>query len=339
LPYGNSIKRDLPHIPVFLESATQGGGFKANRINKIRREGSVLSTVIKISLFAFLCYYTISLSNDLAERDIILKDMRRDFENAEDTLEQNDAKIKAALGSIESLQSQFGQLLTEDQREEIADGKDLNSEVMYQKIVEKQSAMVSRVNDLQNRIAQLHRVESMEQFGNGVYIVQFNIQIEGGIFPFVVELAGLELMPHSVQYFMQMVSAKVWDNTVFNHRASRILFAELKDTEGNDKINLLVEKHIPTKLSFPEYTDKYPHHKYTLGFSGRPGGPGFYINTDDNAQTHGPGGQTMHALHEEADPCFGTVVEGQQVIDWMQTMTNKGHNDQYTVIESVRIVE
>ena len=183
----------------------------------------------------------------------------------------------------------------------------------------------------------------MYSFGSQPYKVQFNIQIEENIFTFVVEMAGLELMPHSVHYFMQMVKAKVWDNTVFRHRSNHILYAQLMDDLGNDKRYLLSEKDINPNLSFPEYTDEYPHHKYTLGFSGRPGGPEFYINTDDNAETHGPGGQTVHALQEEADPCFGTVIDGHQVIDWLQARTTAalggGHDKAFTVIKSVRIIQ
>lgn len=150
-------------------------------------------------------------------------------------------------------------------------------------------------------------------------------------------------MPHSVNYFLQMVKEKVWDGSVIGHHSIHILYAQLIDIDGNDKSHLLEEKNLPPKLSFPEYTNKYPHHKYTLGFTGRPGGPGFYINTDDNSQTHGPGGQTVHELQEEADPCFGTVVKGHDVIDWLQLKTAKAVSDGnikvYTVIDSIRILE
>ena len=43
----------------------------------------------------------------------------------------------------------------------------------------------------------------------------------------------------------------------------------------------------------------------------------FYINTQDNAQIHGPGGQHHHDLHEEGDPCFGKVISGHHVVDRM----------------------
>ena len=66
-------------------------------------------------------------------------------------------------------------------------------------------------------------------------------------------------------------------------------------------------------LGFPEYDSDHPHEKYTLGFAGQ--GPTFYINTFDNTYIHGPGGQGHHLLPRDADPCFGKVVEGHDVVD------------------------
>jgi len=244
---------------------------------------------------------------------------------------------------MKSLQSQFGNLLPAEIRKQIVDGEDLNNGVIYEKVVERQGVIVNRINDLQNNIAQLNRWEAEEHFGLKLHKVEFNIRVDSDLFRFVVELASLDLMPHSVNYFMQMVKNKVWNGAVFGHQSSHILYAELIDIDGNDKSHIIAEKNLSPNLSFPEYTNKYPHHKYTLGFTGRPGGPGFYINTDDNSQTHGPGGQTEHALHEEADPCFGIVVEGHNVIDWMQSRTEKALRESnlnvYTVIDSIRILE
>ena len=59
------------------------------------------------------------------------------------------------------------------------------------------------------------------------------------------------------------------------------------------------------KVAFQEYSPEYPHVQWTVGLAGRPGGPDFYISKVDNSANHGPGGQSHHDLHEEADPCFG----------------------------------
>jgi len=328
--------------PVFMEENRTHNGFsKAESRNKTRSLG--LETIIKILLAAAGIYYISFLRTEVAKREKGLTAIRHDFDLLENELIINEAKIQKTVTSQASLQSQLTSLLSDGHRNKLTNEEESNTEMIYEKVVERQGSMVHRINDLQSNIAHLHRSEALEHFGSQPYKVQFNIQIEENIFSFAVEMAGLELMPHSVHYFMQMVKAKVWDNTVFRHRSNHILYAQLMDDLGNDKRYLLSEKDINPNLSFPEYTDEYPHHKYTLGFSGRPGGPEFYINTDDNAETHGPGGQTVHALQEEADPCFGTVIDGHQVIDWLQARTTAalggGQDKAFTVIKSVRIIQ
>jgi hypothetical protein len=66
------------------------------------------------------------------------------------------------------------------------------------------------------------------------------------------------------------------------------------------------------QLAFPDYNSEYPHVAWTVGFTGRPGGPDWYINKIDNTEAHGPGGQPQHMLEEQGDSCFGTVsIEGE----------------------------
>jgi len=66
------------------------------------------------------------------------------------------------------------------------------------------------------------------------------------------------------------------------------------------------------QLAFPDYHPEYPHVPWTVGFTGRPGGPDWYINKVDNTEVHGPGGQPQHDLEEQGDSCFGTIsLEGE----------------------------
>ncbi len=64
------------------------------------------------------------------------------------------------------------------------------------------------------------------------------------------------------------------------------------------------------RLAFPDYSPDFPHTTWTLGYTGRPGGPDWYINKVDNTKGHGPGGQFQHALEEQGDSCFGKVEPG-----------------------------
>ena len=83
------------------------------------------------------------------------------------------------------------------------------------------------------------------------------------------------------------------------------------------------------------YRKEYSHKQYTLGFGWRPGGPGFYINTDYNSDLHGPGGQIGYDLHEEADSCFAEVIEGHEVIDRMHEKNLDENDETFTLIESI----
>jgi len=61
-----------------------------------------------------------------------------------------------------------------------------------------------------------------------------------------------------------------------------------------------------TQLAFAEFSSTYPpphHHKYSVAFAGRPGGPDFYINLEDEVEIH---------QHEST---FGMVLEGRDVLD------------------------
>ena len=134
---------------------------------------------------------------------------------------------------------------------------------------------------------------------------------------FVVELAPLSLMPHSVLHFLEMIDHELWDGNAFVHHVDHVVQAvptAFRTAESQKQS--FVDAGL-SELAFQEYHEDYPHDAYTVGFSGRPGGMEFYINTQDNAQIHGPGGQHHHDLHEEGDPCFGKVISGHHVVDRM----------------------
>eukprot|EP00586_Coscinodiscus_wailesii_P011726 CAMPEP_0172513724 /NCGR_PEP_ID=MMETSP1066-20121228/254754_1 /TAXON_ID=671091 /ORGANISM="Coscinodiscus wailesii, Strain CCMP2513" /LENGTH=362 /DNA_ID=CAMNT_0013294111 /DNA_START=66 /DNA_END=1154 /DNA_ORIENTATION=+ len=202
----------------------------------------------------------------------------------------------------------------------------------------------SRDEELDNRFRRLHkeiqhmsRLETVERFGKGPHLVEFKIKISSQVTTndreasFVVELAPIHIMPHSVNMFLHTVDLKIWDDSLFYHTA------HLLGGVPNAKRQAMPDVDF-SALSFQEYSVDYPHHKYTLGFAGRPGGPEFYINSEDNARIHGPGGQTHHVLGEEADPCFGKVIEGFDVVDRLFVI-NMMDNPRPTQIISARLLQ
>ena len=140
---------------------------------------------------------------------------------------------------------------------------------------------------------------------------------------FVVQLAPLELMPHAVHSFLEMVRLKLWENTVFWHHddADHVIAGALFNYRtGEPKFHHLKALGYEG-MQFGEYSESYPHLKNTIGFSGK--GPNIYINLQNNAELHGPGHQQHHELPDEADPCFGRIVEGTDVVEAMYRLSQQ----------------
>jgi len=152
----------------------------------------------------------------------------------------------------------------------------------------------------------------------------------------LVETAHLDDMPHSVHLFLEQVDHGLFDASDFHRNADHILQAGpsgIDDASENQRERYTkFVKEYPSLLHtlFQEYSADFPHREYTLGYSGRPSGPDFYINlSSENEQLHGPGGQTHHYAtvkhgdpnavpYEDADPCFARIIRGTDVVDRMR---------------------
>jgi cyclophilin family peptidyl-prolyl cis-trans isomerase len=130
-----------------------------------------------------------------------------------------------------------------------------------------------------------------------------------------LEMAPLDLMPHSVHIFLEMITHRLWDGSVFWHHpgVTHVATATTINYHSGEPRNHHFEQLRLGGVSFAEYTDSYPHEHYTVAFAGR--GPDFYINTKNNSKSHAPGTQAHHKLDDEADPVFAKVVEGKDVVD------------------------
>ena len=101
-----------------------------------------------------------------------------------------------------------------------------------------------------------------------------------------------EDMPHATHLFLEQVAHRLWDGCAFTINAEHVFQAN--PTNAATKQNRIANfqaKELDI-LSFQEYSTDHQHEQYTLGFTGRPAGPGFYINKIDNSFINGPGGQS-----------------------------------------------
>jgi hypothetical protein len=161
---------------------------------------------------------------------------------------------------------------------------------------------------------------------------------------FVVEMGSLEYTPHTIHYWLSQVSLGLWNDSSFVRNAAHVIQADPQSADtGNRHIKNFVEKHQPLHVAFQEYDENQPHVQYTLGIPGRPGGPDWYISTEDNDEVHGPNGQLQYDMPEEADPCFAKVISGFDVVDRVHAMPIKSVDDNDMVyhveIESITILQ
>jgi len=125
---------------------------------------------------------------------------------------------------------------------------------------------------------------------------------------FVIEMASLETMPHSVQTFMDMVSLHLLDGCSFILNALHVLKAAPLPYDGSSasqKAKSFADAGLES-VSFREYDEKFPHKQFTVGFAAD-GSPSFYINTEDNSEIH------------SGDPCFGKIIEGFDTIHRLES--------------------
>eukprot|EP00591_Stephanopyxis_turris_P009051 CAMPEP_0195517916 /NCGR_PEP_ID=MMETSP0794_2-20130614/11813_1 /TAXON_ID=515487 /ORGANISM="Stephanopyxis turris, Strain CCMP 815" /LENGTH=420 /DNA_ID=CAMNT_0040646793 /DNA_START=472 /DNA_END=1734 /DNA_ORIENTATION=- len=200
----------------------------------------------------------------------------------------------------------------------------------------KEKASAARVEGLKTYIQEESRREILDRWGQGPHQVRIEMEfpeeteLNDPSLPIrylTIELAPISIMPHSVHIFLEQVHHKLWEGTSFVINAEHIIQASAL---SGDEQNPLKDYATPFKtarldtLAFQEYDELYPHEMFTVGFAGRPGGRDFYLNMMDNTDSHGPGGQEQHDLEEEADPCFGKVVDGFDHLKVMEKRPTKG---------------
>eukprot|EP00551_Chaetoceros_affinis_P008877 CAMPEP_0203667316 /NCGR_PEP_ID=MMETSP0090-20130426/4172_1 /ASSEMBLY_ACC=CAM_ASM_001088 /TAXON_ID=426623 /ORGANISM="Chaetoceros affinis, Strain CCMP159" /LENGTH=365 /DNA_ID=CAMNT_0050531437 /DNA_START=120 /DNA_END=1217 /DNA_ORIENTATION=- len=262
------------------------------------------------------------LKNNEMDLTVRLNDMVDKIESLELELKESDKKRKKAKGELEK--------------------KEKDTKV--------NDLVTQQIEHLRQEIQRHDKHAVLEKFGEGPHRLEFKLDFppdevpEGTADTFVIEMAPIDLMPHTVHFFLEQASRGLLDGCSFHRNAGHVVQGGPVSNHLNPGVN--VRKPFADadlmSVSFQEYHADFPHVKYTLGYAGRPGGPDFYVSTRDNTRNHGPGGQTSYALASEADPCFAKVVKGFDAVDRMQKMSVQpgGYKrmTHYIAIKSVKIL-
>lgn len=259
----------------------------------------------------------VDTKNSFAKQHWKLKKTQKNFKHETRMLEEM-AELEAAAKGDDSVQ------IPKEAREKFQNRR--TGDVAKKWIEHRQEALLHKVYSLQAYIQADSRQRVIQKYGYGPHHVVFQVKSREGrkAGKFTLRMAPLNTVPHAVETFLDMISNKVWDNTVFyyhhtqNHviGAAPVAFGTFQSKDHDLKSMGF------NGVSFPEYSASYPHRTHTMGFAGT--GPNFYINTVDNESHHGPGSQGHHELAGDADPCFGEVINGFDTLREMQYARHRG---------------
>ena len=178
----------------------------------------------------------------------------------------------------------------------------------YEALEKQEEAMLKRIDDLEANIQKNSRFSITQDYGKGPFkvelVVRSKLHMRIVRQTIVFELAPLSAMPHSIHHFARMLTKRLWEGMAFMPKQGRIQASPI-DMETLDNMDWKFENAKLKSLSFAEHSPDYKCGSYSVGFSGNPGGPDFYMN----------GLLDSSSSKQEHDSCFGKIIEGKNVID------------------------
>lgn len=179
----------------------------------------------------------------------------------------------------------------------------------YDQLEKREEALIRCIDDLQSHIQESNKFDLIDMYGPGPYQVEVTLSSAAGVDSrsrkFVLEMAPLSTMSHSVHHFLRMVSEGLWEHMSFvqGPNAPNVLHSTPMDMTTATTMNADFENAKLQKLTFSEKSPEYPFGPYKVAFVGRPGGPDFYV-----------AGNQEPLISTDAS-CFATVVSGRDVVD------------------------
>lgn len=200
---------------------------------------------------------------------------------------------------------------------------------------EREKYLDQDIGHLQRQLQHQSFRSAVLKFGRGPHFVEFVLDVpldrDGGATSersIIMRLAPLDIMPHTVHTFLEIVSRNLYKGTTFSVALEHLAFVDTKAKDGSRLGKLFVDAgdrdDFTPYASFREYTKDHPHLPWTVGFVGSEhslAGPEFYISMADNSDLHGPAADGRRAgLPKKIDPCFATVVSGRDVVQYVHSL-------------------
>eukprot|EP00538_Stauroneis_constricta_P006750 CAMPEP_0119547950 /NCGR_PEP_ID=MMETSP1352-20130426/1970_1 /TAXON_ID=265584 /ORGANISM="Stauroneis constricta, Strain CCMP1120" /LENGTH=415 /DNA_ID=CAMNT_0007593061 /DNA_START=241 /DNA_END=1488 /DNA_ORIENTATION=+ len=256
-----------------------------------------------------------ALENDHHKLQQSTMDVRRELREMDTALQQERRNGARALEEVQNQLAEARNNNPQQQSEQVVVHADTTH--LDRRIQELEEMAVH----LQHGIQEMSKHAAMEKFGPGPYRIEFELKFDPKVEEtagtdakyFVVETAPLEMMPHSIYWFLEQVDRKLFQSNSFYINVPHVVQAGPRSKFANENSKSLMRRFKTSgfeSLYFQEFNPEFHHHPWTIGFAGRPAGPEFYINLHENFEAHGPGGQGPGG-----DPCFAKVISGFDTIE------------------------
>jgi len=302
--------QSVPTKPVVQTKRNSSSSTSSNNNNNSSSGmfGKLLAVMVMTIMFVSGCKIT------QQKNDVLLKELQ----DEQATLIQARNRLQHVVSELRGSEHQLQGHLESNKRR-LQEYDDLEPQRLQGQMA------IHQIKQIQNSAKQ----EVLQLFGEGPYYVEFTLNFPGQTESkyFTVELASLDDMPASVLTFLQQIHHKLWDNASFAHNAPHVNMARPVSTN----IDTMVEHNIQ-HTPFAEYSME--HTPYTLGFAGYPAGPEFYINKQDNTQTHGP---NNHREDGHYEPAFATIIIGRDTINDMDDLP-LSEEPAYDIVNPVQIL-
>jgi len=299
-----------------LQRNTSGSSdSSAESINVSRRNISELSLAMLVLIFAGLLMTLVSRSSIVSSSEVItgLISYKNNTHKKVISVEET---IRLLLDDISAIDNDASRrkdktVISRQQTRERKHLKEVN--ILKRKV----NRLNERAGSFKEHIQIISKKDTIKKYGPGVHKVEIVLAFPDDKLnaptTFVIELASLDIMPHSVFIFLEMVSTGVLDGCSFILNVLHVLKTAPIPYDGSSvalKAKAFKNHGLETGVAFREYSHAYPHNQYTVGFAADDS-PSFYINTKDNTDLH------------QGDPCFGTVVKGFETIERLQNFPTK----------------
>lgn len=266
-----------------------------------------------IAHMIFIAFALVSISSIFSGRMTSTKTSTKVIQLQENRHRMNERLVSTK----ETLKSLRQMMLTIDARLHDQDEKDFsvsnsaqNQETEIAQIQERLNNLAQLSGTLKKEVKQASLNHMKTVYGDSSPRVEVELVFPDrkvGPHKFTIELAPANVMPHSVDMFLRMVTAGLLDGCSFILNAMHVVKAAPLPYDGTSAAvkAKAFAAHGLQSVAFREYSKAYPHRQYTVGFAAD-GSPSFYINTEDNTDIH------------QGDPCFGKIVEGFDTIQRLE---------------------